>query len=196
MKGFISLLLVLITSISACAQFSSSETVYCYKYEYTNNDGIKSKKSSMSESYYFVNFQNDMMGYTSDNGLKRIRQRMLEDPSYYENAAINDLAYNYSKWKTQPSFVGSYFARASILKYNAEFSTYSKYTYRSLIKSAQSNIMAQQAWWGEPYWGSGCYTFSTDKSQLIIWSTSDPDNRDYYKRINVSELTPNTDFLY
>lgn len=204
MKGFISLLLVLITSISACAQFSSSETVYCYKYEYTSNDGIRSKKSSMSESYYFVNFQNDMMGYTSDSDLKRIRQRMLEDPSYYKDAARNNLANSYSRWKRSPAgepTMGPAQATAEIIKYDPQYSKGSKYTYRYLRKYAQhsNNIWdtyGSQNYWSEPTWQSWCYTFSSDKSELIIWSTSDPENRDYYKRIYFSELTPNTDFLY
>lgn len=45
------------------AQFYSSESVYCYQYVKTINDGIASKLSRTM--FYFVNFQNDMMGYTT-----------------------------------------------------------------------------------------------------------------------------------
>lgn len=187
---------------NAFAQFSSSETVYCYKYDYTSNDGIKSRKSSTS--YYFVNFQNNMMGYTNASDINYIRQRILENPSYYEDAARNDLAYNYSRWKSSPSglpTMGPARASTSIYQYNAQYSTSSRYTYRQIVKWACSsgNIwdsFGQGNYWDKPSWSGLCYSFSTDLSEMIIWSTSDPENRDYYKRINMSELKPNTDFLY
>lgn len=180
----------------ASAQFSNSETVYCYKYDYTNNDGIKSKNNS-SATYYFVNFQNNMMGYITASDIKYIRQKMLESPSYYEDTARNNLASRYSRWKSSPSFYGSMIAPPAIIfRYYDGYSSSSKYTYREFRKSVASNIMAQTAWWSDPSWGTSCYSFSTDKSEMIVWSTSDSENRDYYKRINMSDLKPNTDFLY
>lgn len=198
--GLVLLLFGVVTDV--CAQFSSSEAVYCYKYDYTSNDGIKSKKSSTT--YYFVNFQNDMMGYTTASDIKTIRQKMLEDASYYEDAARNNLANNYSRWKSSPSglpTIGPARASVSIYQYNDQYSTYSRYTYRRTTKWAcnTGNIwdtFGQGNYWAKPSWGSSCYSFSSDRSEMIIWSTSDSENRDYYKRINMSDLKPNTDFLY
>lgn len=37
--------------------------------------------------------------------------------------------------------------------------------------------------------------FFKDRQELIIWSTSDSENRDYYKLVDVNSLKPNMDFL-
>lgn len=65
-----------------------------------------------------------------------------------------------------------------------------------MTANAESNWNTSTAWWGKLRWQSRCWTFSNDKSELIVWSTSNSGNRDYYKRISVSDLKPNTDFLY
>ena len=49
--------------------------------------------------------------------------------------------------------------------------------------------------WGKLNWQTECYSFSRDRSELIIWTTSDSENRDYYKLVDVESLKPNTDFL-
>lgn len=180
-------------ALTARAQFYSSEQVYCYQYEKTVNDGISSKRGT---DFYFVNFQRNMMGLASETNLQRVRQKLLENPEYYSELAIKDLASGYNEWKTQPAFSGSALACACIWLYCDEFSTSSKYTYRLQCKRAESNFnFGPQAWWGKPYWESKCYSFSRDRSEMIIWKTSDPENRDYYKLVDVNSLKPNTDFL-
>ena len=187
---------IYLTMLSFCfcsicmGQFYSSENVYCYEYEYTLNDGIKSKGGT--PLYFFVNFQNDMMGFTSENTKARVKQRLLENPSYYDDMARNDLAKDYSRWKSLPN--GYYLESTYIIHYNEQYSTTSKYTYRLLKKTAQSAYYP--ATWGEPYWEIQCYTFSIDRSEMIVWGTNDPENRKYYKLIDASDLIPNTDFLY
>ena len=191
---------VLVSNVKA--QFASSETVYCYKYDHTSNDGIKSKKSN--QSYYWVNFQNGMMGFKTDNYMKNIRQHLLENPSYYEDAARNNLANNYSRWESSPAglpTLGPARATVYIYKYNPQYSTSSKETYRRLSKSACStgsiwDTYGSGNYWSDESWGTTCYSFSTDHSEMIIWSTDNPEKRDYYRRIDESELKPNTDFLY
>lgn len=196
------LFLAMVLSLSCHAQFTSSEQVYCYVYDYTINDGIKSKKNSTT--YYFVNFQNDMMGYVTASGLKNIKQRLMEDPDYYNNAAINNLANSYSRWKRSPAgepTMGPAQATAQIIKFNSQYSTGSKYTYQYIKKYAQNSgniwdTYGSQNYWSDPKWQSNCYTFSRDRSEMIVWSTSDSENRDYYKKVDISNLIPNTDFLY
>ena len=97
MKGLRFLLLGLAICLASGvrAQFYSSERVYCYQYVKTINDGISSKLSKTM--FYFVNFQNDMMGWITENSLKRLRQNLLENPDYYTNRTINDLASSYKK---------------------------------------------------------------------------------------------------
>lgn len=204
--GLILLLLGVVTD--ACAQFSSSETVYCYKYDYTSNDGIKSKNSSTT--YYFVNFQNNMMGFATARDLKQIRRQMMEDSSYWEDAARNKLADNYrgfkegkvSYYSPLDMYSGQRVSSVSILKYYPNYSTSSKYTYRwygregRMVAGGWGGVTPTPSWDRTEWYNGTCYSFSTDKSEMIIWSTSDSENRDYYKRINMSDLKPNTDFLY
>lgn len=195
-------MILLCASTVAKAQFYSSERVYVYKYEYTDNDGIKSK--SKSGTYYWVNFQNDMMGVTWANSLSFIRQKLLENPEYYQDAARNNLATNYNCYKSSPAGLpsrGPAQATVTLIKYCSEYSTGSKTTYRSATARCchTGNIWdtyGANNYWSKLNWDSQCYSFSSDKSEMIIWKTSDSGNRDYYKRIEESELKPNTDFLY
>ena len=200
MKKYILILFCLLSTVSY-AQFYSSETVYCYQYDYTNDDGIKSKKSS--NTIYFVNFQNDMMGITSDS-IERVRKKMIEDKEYYNNRAIENLASSYREWKKSPAglpTMGPAQAMVFITKYCSDLSTSSKYTYRRCSKRAchTGNIMdpyLTENYWSKPSWGSRCWSFSRDRQEMIIWSIDDPDNRDYYKLIDASSLEANMDFLY
>lgn len=178
-------------------QFYGGEDVYCYQYQYTNNDGIKSKKQQVI--YCFVNFQKDMMEFYKEIDVKRIRKNLLENSFYYEDAVRDKLAKNYSNWKRGATMedINPFWGNTTVAlyKYNEEFSTYSKYTYRRYVKTAWSNQFPY-AQWGKPHWSVDCYTFSKDRSEMIIWKTNDPENRDYFKLIDVSDLKPNTDFLY
>lgn len=192
MKRFL-LILAMCISVAANAQFYSSERVYVYKYDHTEYDGIRSKNSNTT--YYWINFQNDMMGKTSSSSLSSIQQRLMDNPSYYEDEARNDLARRYSEYRTNPPFEGSAFAQVWLYKYCSEYSTGSKVTYRE----ASAHAISHNNWtasWGTLHWNSQCYSFSSDKSEMIIWSTSNPGKRDYYKKIDQSELKPNVDFLY
>ena len=201
MKTKILSLLVVLMSVwygnVAMAQFYSSEKVYCYKYVKTVNDGISSK--AMSEHYFFVNFQNDMMGCCLESSVKEIRKKLLESPEYYNEVTRNNLASNYNQWKSQPIGLGIGFP-AKIVKYYEGYSSSSKNTYRSCIKYSQMPNysgfgMIPHPVWGNPSWEDDCYTFSKDRTELIRWSTSDPENRSYYELVDIESLKPNTDFL-
>lgn len=193
---FMNLLCCLFVTNVYC-QFYGGEDVYCFQYQYTNNDGIKSKKQQVR--YYFVNFQKDMMAFYETYDIKRIRKNLMENSTYYEDAVRNKLAENYSNWKRAATFqdINPFYGNTTVVifKYNEEFSTYSKYTYRGYGKTAWSNQFPH-AQWGKPYWQDKCYTFAKDYSEMIIWSINDSENRDYFKLIDVSNLKPNTDFLY
>lgn len=183
------------------AQFYGSETVYCYKYVKTINDGISSKTSN--PDYIFVNFQKDMMGiYYAGSDLNYINQKLLETPNFFEEKAIEDLANNYNEWKNPPPYgsvtMGVYRTTVRIIKYNDQFSTGSKYTYRKQRKIACADMYMfglPNYYWGDESWESECFSFSLDKQEMIIWSTSDSENREYYELIDVDDLKPNTDFL-
>ena len=145
-----------------------------------------------------------MMGFSIQNDIKFIRRKLLEDSEYFNEKAINSLASSYNRWKSSPAglpTMGPAAASATIIKYNPQYSSSSKYTYQSYSKFAlhSGNIYdtyGSQNYWSKPKWGSRCYTFSVDRSEMIVWSTSDPENRDYYRLIDVNDLMPNTDFLY
>ena len=97
--------------------------------------------------------------------------------------------------------------------YNESTSTSSYYTYRyksigthienrwssDPLLSPMVNPFATQMptrVWSNWEWGEECFSFSKDKNTMIIWKTSDSENRRYYKRSSVSDLKPNTSFLY
>lgn len=203
MKKLISLLVAtIICNITCFAQFSSSETVYCYQYDYTINDGIKSRASN--ETIIFVNFQNGIMGLIREDSIKTISKNLGEDHNYYINKTINKIATDYNDWKNRKPVLDGimYNTQATgIHKYDPQISTSSSYTYRWYYKEAQiqwGNAYHPQpyVYWGKPQWSSECYTFSKDRSTLIIWDTNDPNNRYYYKLVDPDEFKPDLDFLY
>lgn len=184
----------------AWAQFYSSERVYCYEYVETINDGIKSKERK--GGLYFCNIQNDILGIISETK-ERVRVKLVDDPDHYNEAARNSVARNYRKWNSSPGHVptmGPAQASVIIIKYYPQASTSSTYTYREAIKYAHSNMnfnapYAATTYWGKEKWGNHCYSFSSDRRQLIMWSINNPNNRDYYKLIDPDDLLPNLDFL-
>ena len=91
-KRLLFLVMAICLASGVKAQFYSSESVYCYQYVKTINDGISSKLNRTM--FYFVNFQNEMMGYTTASSLKYVRQKLLDNPDYYSDRAINNLAEN------------------------------------------------------------------------------------------------------
>lgn len=192
----LSFLMIALTN-AANAQFYSSVRVYCYQYEKTVNDGISSKLDGRT-MFYFVNFQNEMMGYTTESSLQRIKQRLLEDPDYYADRAIKNLADSYNKYKSNPASLG-WETRVTLIKYYPEYSS-SKYTYRAanaevLTNYNMMNVYMSYKYWSDLSWGAKCYTFSRDREELIIWNTSNSEKRDYYKLVNVDSIKPNMDFL-
>lgn len=195
---------LLTTSIIAKAQFSSSETVYCYVYDYSDNDGIKSRIGADNE-VYFVNFQNGMLGFCSASSLRSVQKKLLESPNYYENHTINHIANQYSEWKKSPYGMvtmgpASAYSYVSAYRYNAKNSTSKRYTYQLCRKYARQDInpytyMPGNPYWTDPKWESECYSFTIDKNEMIVWKTTDPGNRTYYKRVSISSIRPDMSFL-
>lgn len=155
------------------AQFYGGEQVYCYQYVKTVNDGVTSKLDDRT-MFYFVNFQNDMMGYTTESSLSQVRQRVLEDPDYYKERAIKNLADSYNRYKKSPSglpTMGPFRAEVTLIKYCSEYSS-SKNTYRKAQAYAchSGNIWDTYGFdnfWSSLSWREQCYTFSRDRSELI-----------------------------
>ena len=193
------------------AQFSGGETVYCYQYVKTIDDGVSSKMNDQDE-IYFVNFQKDMMGFTTVRTSKEAGKKMVENRSYYNNEAINDLAENWKKWNSTPArdnYYGQppYEKRCIINKYNHSYSTSQKYSYQQYRKYTNERqvgytrnyldipVPAYAYSWTSPIWYNMVYSFSVDKSEMIVWSTTNPARRHYYKKIDPNSLKPNLDFL-
>lgn len=202
MKKFWFLLLALCLTEGAYAQFTSGDRVYCYEYEYTMEDGIRSQTNS--NQVIFVNFQNDMLGFVYS--LKS--EVESKSVGYFEKEAQNKLASNYRKWNSSPA---NAYEQADIFSYDTSNSSSSKYTYRRYSKTANANISPYGAnvYWTQPFWNADCYTFSSDKNTLCIWYIGTPRNRvnfnfgptnykirRYYKLIDVNNLKPNVDDLW
>ena len=95
------------------AQFASSNEVYCYKYDYSEKDGVKSRDPSRAE-YYFCIFGNNWE-YGNYTSLERYRQ----NPDRY---TFEGLLQNKRSYETQaPHTVNR--------QYDAANSTSSYYTY-------------------------------------------------------------------
>lgn len=171
----------------------SAQTVYAYLYDYTDNDGVKTKESS-EEYVYFVSFYGD-----SEIGKSAVRKKDAYDKWYeYEKKAIDYIAETKAKSEKAPE-QGPSFGTVCyyFLKRYADFSTATKTTYRPWGAERTLNprnlnyrIWETEHWLDDSYY---CYSISNDKSSLIIWSSSP--KRIYYKRITRSDLLPNIDFL-
>lgn len=188
------------------AQFIGGTDVYIYKYDHKEQDGILSNNDT--PYYYFVNFQKNMMGFYRESNLATIRQNLSNDTNYYNEKARNDLAQRYSN-VTAKSPGGGY---TSIYEYQSGYSTTSKYTYRehehkTVLKDDVAympvgfsgffyNTGTYTRYWGDWTWNSQCYSFSIDKSTMIIWDINTSGTRYYYKRIQSEDLQPDIDFLY
>ena len=135
------------------------------------------------------------MGFT-DAANSTLVESNLE---YYNKRALENYNNDYKKWKTNTRPRGrNSFTISRIYKLDTSLSTSTYHTYRCLEKKSLSKPFRGQAivenYWGEPQWRESCFSFSTDKSQLIIWNTSNPSYRSYYKLVQPD--TPNIDFLY
>ena len=187
------------------AQFYSSERVYCYEYQYTTEDGIKSQGNA--NQVVFVNFQNNMVGI-----VKTTKQEVAsKGVSYFENEARNKLAQNNRKFNSNPANMHE---QADIYTYDSSNSSGSKYTYRRQTKFANMsyNAFGVSVYWNSAFWNGDCYTFSTDKNDYVEWYLSAPSNkvqfnfggapsnyttlRRYYKLIDANSLKPNVDDLW
>lgn len=190
----------------ANAQFSSSEKVYCYEYQYTTEDGIKSQDNE--GRVLFVNFQNSMIGLVAATKTEVASKGV----SYFENEARNNLAKNYREFNSNPTNSDS---QADIYIYDNANSTNSNYTYRRKTKFATVNVnynlYSVYTAWNQEFWNGNCYTFSSDRNNLVVWYLSIPQSkfnfsygptpnytslRYYYKVIDANKLKPNVDDLW
>lgn len=183
------------------AQFSGSSEVYAYEYEYTNHDGIRSRTSQ--PEIIFVNFQNGIMDFVKDSR-RNVERNLTSNPEYYYDKVLNSVGQTYDKWSAGPRWVQfpSQFNNGSVSAYvyNSDTSTYNTYTYRRLTKSLfMSGHSSPWGWVSElqprESLGNTCYSFSSDRTSLIIWDVSQRGKRHYYRKVSISELKPNLDFL-
>lgn len=186
------------------AQFSSSDHVYCYEYQYTMEDGIKSQ---YADHVIFVNFQKDMIGFVQASK----EEVASKGVGYFEKEARNKIAENARKWN---SSAPGQFGQADIYSYDDDNSSGSKYTYRRKTKFSTTRFTGY-GWsnsWQNEFWNGDCYTFSSDRSEFVEWYLSKPRNvlnydsgsrqsdytkiRRYYKKIDADKLKPSVDDLF
>lgn len=180
------------------AQFSNSSRVFCYEFVETDDNGMKSQ-SCEDGRYFFVAFYNGCMGYSRIWSKSDVQAKVFDGTiSRYENEALEDAktiekspSFGYNGWGTNES--------QTVYKYDREYSPGRKYTYR---QNTRYVVISGYGWGGSPVknwgvWNKGnkCFTFSSDKKEMIKWSTSNPGKREYFKLIDVNSVRPNTDFL-
>lgn len=155
------------------AQFASSNEVYCYQYDYSVIDGVKSRDPSQMphSEYYFCIFGNNWeYGYYTS--LEGYRQK----PDMF---TFNGIYQDKRKCEAQaPHTVNR--------QYDAANSSSSYYTY---------HCPSRTHWYGT--WSDGrMYSHSKDRSIFIAWDIeSKKQERHYYKRVDINSLKPNLDFL-
>lgn len=206
-KGFLLLVMAICLASGVKAQFYDSEQVYCYEYQYTMQDGIKSQP--LTGRYVFVNFQNDMIGfYVTDKS-----EVASKGVNYFEDKARNELAKNYRKWKYNPA---NAMEQADIYPYDSSNSSGSRYTYRRQTKYSDMSFAwgVMSYFWHDAFWNGDCYTFSSDRNEFVEWYLSKPLSRfnfnfngvstptDYtsirrhYKLIDANKLKPSVDDIW
>lgn len=172
-------------ALTAKAQFSSSNEVYCYQYVKTVENGVTSynpnyvKKtkgpeySGQDEELYFVIFQGNRIAYRQVVDVAKYHSLLLTKPDFLSFNGIKE-HLDYDINTNQVDY-----------RYNPAASTSSKYTYQGY--AFRSN------WKG---WQGTCFSFSLDKSEMIIWfPESKTGCRYHYKRIDVNSIKPDLDFL-
>ena len=86
-------------------------------------------------------------------------------------------------------------------KYDKSLSTAAKVTYRDWESGGttydryNNRYVVSEGWGTIKGWNDWCYSFSFDKTEMIIWRYSNPNKRDYYKLIDPESLKSNYDFL-
>ena len=198
MKRILFLVMAMCLTGVVKAQFSSSSRVYCYEFAYTDDNGMKSQTFS-DEPYYFIAFNNGCMGYAKTNR-SDLQNKVFNGTvrSLEENAISNaktiekSPSFGYNGWGTNES--------QTVYKYDRNYSPGSKYTYRENLRYV---VISGYGWGGSPIknWGvwnerERCFTFSSDRKEMIRWNTSNPGRREYFRLIDASSVKPNTDFLY
>lgn len=196
MKKNLLLLLLLSVITSIKAQFSNSNSLYCYEFVEAQKEGMKTQSPQYNgRQYWMIVFNNNLMGAVPANK-NEVQSKVLNGSAedyYYKNANRQTEVL-----KTMPLNL-TY--RAGFYKYENEYSKGSKYTYRAnvcyaIIRPGASGWEFNAFTWGADNKQSSCFSFSTDKTELIQWSTSSPETRNYYKLVDINSVKPNTDFLY
>ena len=174
-------------ALTAKAQFSSSDKVYCYQYVKTVEDGVVSKKDWQYE-IVFINFYKEWAGYDNNRSASEVGMKLMSEPDYFNNKAI-ERAHN-SRLDNPNEWWGKDYYR-----YDNSLSTSSKLTYRGWFTGGHyvtSDLGSSSKSAG---WQPWCMAFSLDKSEMIQWDFRYPNELHYYKLIDPNTLKPNLDFL-
>lgn len=177
-------------ALTAKAQFSSSDKVYCYQYVKTVEDGVV-KRDDADPLVYFVCFYGEWAGGVWDPS-SIVGEKIVSEPDYYNSKAIEDAKS--SRINNSPNEIWGH----HYMRYNNSYSTSSKVTYRLWFDGGydiNSDSGSPKAVRKSAQWLNHCLSFSFDKSEMISWSIENPNIRRYYKLIDPKSLKPNLDFL-
>ena len=192
-KRFLLLVVAICLASGVEAQFYDSEQVYCYEYQYTFNNDVKKDEDNPNPWIEFVLFKNGCMGEfrTTKNDI-----REKGETSYFEESVRKDFLSRYNKFNASSPAYG---IPPSMFVYDSSLSKGSTYTYRD--QQHNTRQLRYDSWLGIVYgwngtsWKTKCYSFSTDKKEMIEWWT-DSHWKNYYKLVDANAYKPNTDFLW
>ena len=194
---FLALAICLASGVKA--QFSDSEQVYIYEYQYTiNSNGVKTGEDNPNPSIEFVIFKKGCIGGYIGWGETKNSVRGKGGTSYYEEKSKEEFAKRYNRFYASSPDAADAMLGASLFVYDNSLSNVSTYTYRKQKHyAAMSGIYYGQVVyrWTTFSWDTDCYSFSTDKKEMIRWWT-DKDFRHYYKLMDANAYKPNIDILW
>ncbi len=181
----------------ANAQFRSSDSVFCYQYYKTVDNGVISKKEGDPYVYFFC-FYGEKAGYRGGRTLD-VARKLSSEPDFYSSAAINDAHRGCGSMLVFGDII-----TLSCYKIDLNLTTSTKITYRKWESGGKNHeprpdgtfyeYTVPEGWNTKPG-EDWCISFSRDKSEMIQWSYSNPNKRDYYKLVDPKTLKPNLDFL-
>lgn len=180
MKSLISFILFLLP-LTSYAQFSDYYNYYLYI--------PRGETAQSSSTIYYAHFDSDEMLYCSTISKSTLKAK-------YNGGVIDEYAYN-------KSHSGKYDSNVSTYKY--EVYVQKQYSQQTL---PGSNLPMYDPYGsGQPvtyHSGYKYFAFSSDRTEMIIWTTSKndntPRNKKYYKLVKVEDIVPkeksaNYDFL-
>ena len=198
------LLILVLCPFIVKAQFRNDGNVYCFKrYKYVK-DGVPEKDSQGKIVFaYFYDYDMVWLEYST---LKEYKKRKITDPQYPLSQIKRAIREEHEKLNRRPMSGNE---KINLIKYDSQYSNLKRFTYRRYLSSSiyDYSIGFNTYFKWSPFEfvgpntisGAGmfaiylgpfsyCYSFSKDLSEMIEWTLAEPNDRYYFKSLNMDDL--------